>query len=75
LNDPGTPVDETDTTLLAQFAAAISMAQTAIAALDGNAPYVKVLISGYRDLNTAAPSAFGAAGSKIRVEYDEYWQI
>lgn len=72
LNDPGTPIDETDTTLLAHFAASIAMAQSAMAALTGPAPNAKVLITGYRDLNTVAPLPATSA-SKIDVNVTEFW--
>ncbi len=72
LNDPGNPIDETDTTLQAHFAAAITCAQAQLTALTGPAPNAVALLRGYRDLNNVAPIA-SARASRIEVRVDESW--
>jgi hypothetical protein len=71
--DPGQPLNVSDATTLAHFAAAIAMAQGALGALNGAAPNAKVAIWGYRDLSVVAGGASGATGSKIKCEVDEFW--
>jgi hypothetical protein len=61
-----------NTTVETHFAAAIVSAQAQLAALTGNAPNARVVITGYLDLNVTAPLP-AAAASKISVLASEFW--
>ena len=65
------PPNLSDATTLAHFAAAVSAAQSQLAALTGPATKAKVTLQGYRDAN-AAGQMF-EAGSKITVNVIEVW--
>jgi|GEM_PF-3348031 len=56
----------------AHFAAAITAAQAALAALTGPATKCTVVMRGYVDTNTAAPHPYATA-SRIAIEAAEAW--
>ena len=61
-----------NSTVEAHFAAAIASAQSQLTALTGNAPFARVTMTGYLDLNVTAPLPNGR-GSQISVLVAEHW--
>jgi hypothetical protein len=59
-----------DSTVASHFAAVMTAAQAALAALVGNATKIRVNVTGYRDTNTSAPHP-GASASSLRIEVTE----
>lgn len=55
-----------------QFAQATLAGSAILAAMSGNAPNARVIVSGYHDPQVSAPIP-GGRGSSVTVQVDEFW--